>query len=143
MPTEMMDLLRKPMNEIERPKLLPAGTYYGIIKSHELGKSTQKKTPFVRFHVALTGAGEDVDQELLEGIELAKKILRRDFFLTEDALFRVKDFLASLGIEVEGRSLGECIPEAIGQSVMLTVRHRPIEGRDEPMAEVSDMVGAE
>lgn len=122
---DFRDLLSKRMDTAVPPPPLPAGTYLGTVASHEYQTSSKKKTPFVRFHLGVSGAGEDVDPESLQGIDLAGKQLRMDFYLTDDARYRLRDFLESCGISVEGKTDGECIPQANGQAVQMTVTQRP------------------
>jgi hypothetical protein len=55
---------------------------------------------------------------------LSKKTLRVRFFITPDAEYRLKEFIASLGIPTTGRSFGETLPETISQSVMIDVTQR-------------------
>lgn len=117
-------LLAKPAGEAKKPKALDAGQYPGIIKSYELGDANKNKTPYVRFHLGLTGwpNGEAQLDEGGEAIDLAKRQLRRDFFITEDALWRLDEFLQALGIELTGRSYEETIPEAVGKNVEIEVQ---------------------
>lgn len=124
------ELLSTPLDTIERPKPLPAGTFEGVIARHEFGESNTKKTPFVRFWVQPTAVGEDVDQSLMEGIDLSKKILRREYYLTADALFRLKSFLESIGVSTTGRSLGEAIPDSTNARVLVQVTQRTADNGD-------------
>lgn len=118
------------LDDVQRPKVLPTGTYKGTIIKFEYGQSSQKQTPYVRYFVRPDEARDDVDQEALEGINLSQRSLRRDFFLTADALYRLKEFLEGLGIETAGQSLGALIPLAVNHDVLISVIHR--EGRAEP-----------
>jgi hypothetical protein len=118
------DLLSKPLDNVERPKALPAGTFYGMVKSYELKESNEKKTPFVEFTLAVQSAGEDVDQADMEGVDLSKKSLRARFFITPDSEYRLKEFIGSLGIPTTGRSFGETLPETVSQPVMIDVTQR-------------------
>lgn len=127
-------LLAKPVGEIKKPRALPAGTYYGLITSFAFDESAKKKTPYVRYSVRLTSPGEDIDQSLLvdvdgNAVDVTKKLLNADFYLTEDAQYRCVEFLEKLGIDFGGgvRGLGECIPEAVNHSVMITVVQNPDE----------------
>lgn len=120
----LANLLRKPVDTIERPKAIPAGTYTGVIKSHEFGKSKNKGTDQVTFQIGLTGAEADVPQELLEGIDLSKKTLRSVFYLTPDSQFRLVDLGASCGLPTSGVSLGEVIDGLDGCPVMVLVSER-------------------
>mgnify|MGYP000110663499 CR=1 FL=1 len=119
-------LLSKPADEIKRPPALPAGTYKGIIKTHKFDESSEKKTPYVRFDVKFTGEFlEDVDANDVEGIDIAKRTLSKDYYLTEDAIYRLKEMLESLGIPSAGRSIGEMIPEAIEAEVLMEISAKP------------------
>lgn len=138
------ELLSRPLDEIKRPPALPPGTYFGSIKSYEPGASSQKKTPFVKFHLAVSHAGDDVTAEDLAGIELGKKQLSKDFYLTADAEWRLKEFLVSLGIETTGRTFQSTLPETIGKAVMMDVRQRMNAQKPEDPAfnDVADVKGA-
>lgn len=117
-------LLAKPVDQIKKVPALPAGTYDGVIQKYEFGESTQKKTPYVRFFLGVTAARDDVDPADLAEIDLSKKILRSDFYITDDSEYRLKDFLETLGIDSAGRTLGEMIPESINQGVVMSVTQR-------------------
>ncbi len=143
MADDFRTLLSKPMDEIEKPKPLPAGTYYGTITDHKFDVSAQKRTPYVRFTVTLDSAGDNIDPSDLEGIDLAKKTQRKDYYLTEDALYRVKAMLESLGITTEGRALGECIPETRNARVMVEITQRNSSDGKDIYTDVADLVGVE
>lgn len=123
-------LLAIPMDSIQRPKPWPSGTYFGIVTKNSFDKSAAKQTPYVRFEVRVHSAGEDVDRALLEGVDLGKREMRKDYYLTPDALFRLKAFLESVGVTTSGRSLGEAIPDALNARVMLQVTQRTMENGD-------------
>jgi len=123
-------LLSKPAGQIERPKPLPVGTYYGTIGGHLFDESRQKKTPFVRFTVNLTEPGEEVARdyaEQLAEVDFTKKKLNSDFYLTEDSMYRLRDFLVSLGIDDANgtRSIGEMIPDALNRPVQVELTQTP------------------
>lgn len=119
-------LLSKPADDIKRPPALPAGTYKGKITTHRFDESSEKKTPYVRFDVKFTGEHlEDVDAADVEGIDIAKRTLSKDYYLTEDAIYRLKEMLESLGIPSAGRSIGEMIPEAVGCEVLMEISAKP------------------
>lgn len=131
-------LLRKPAGEAKRPPLLPGGDYMGVVKSFEMGESSQKKTPFVRFNVVLqdwpTSApqewqvpgpdGKSMVQISRSDVDLSKRQMRRDFFFTEDALYRLDEFLRSCGISVEGRTYEEALPDVVGATVVAEVQQQ-------------------
>lgn len=120
---DFTSLLKKPAGEAKKPEALGADDYPGIIKSYELGDANKNKTPYVRFHLACTGwPGEPQLDASDKPIDLSKRQLRRDFFLTDDALWRLDEFLGSLGIPLEARSYEETLPEAVGQNVIIEVQ---------------------
>ncbi len=124
------NLLSQPTDEVEKPKPLPAGTYQFAIVEHIFDTSSKKGTPYVRFMLSPIAAGEDVDEDLLAGVNnwQAKK-MKFDCFLTEDAIWRLKDFLENAGINTSGRTFAECVPEAMGAFVSGFVKH-DINGED-------------
>jgi hypothetical protein len=141
MAVDFKSLLSKPSDSIEKPKLLPEGTYTGMIAKYEYAESKEKKTPYVRFLVRLTGFGEDIDPTDQVGIDLSKRELRKDFYITEDALHRLKTFWETCGIDGRGRTLSEIIPDLIQAEVMVTVGHRPSEDGKEVYVDLKDIKG--
>lgn len=113
---------------VEKPKPIPAGNYFLTIKGHELGQSKQKKTPFVKILFLINGPGDDVDQDQLEvfgGVQkLMTKPIDTDFYLTEDSLFRFKDFIEGpCAIAMGERSFGEVLPELVGTQLLGQIGH--------------------
>lgn len=126
MATDFSHLLDIDSDSVKRPPAKPPGTYHAIIASTSFGNSSQKGTPFCRFHFAGVNPGEDVDLDMAKDedgtpIDFSKWKPTTDFFLTEDALYRLKEFLVSLGIPGTGRKIKEMIPEARNLPVLLTV----------------------
>ena len=141
MTVDFKTLLSKPADSVERPKPLPAGTYHGLITSYKYDESQQKKTPYVRLNLVTHRAGEDVDAELLNGVDLSKKQLRRDYFLTDDAMFRLKDLIESCGVQTTGRSMGELVPELLNKAVIISVVQRPSQDGSELYNDVKELAG--
>jgi len=120
---DFRSLLNKPAGEAKKPEALAADNYPGIIKNFEVGDANKNKTPYVRFHLGLTGwPGEPQLGPDGTPIDLSKRQLRRDFFLTEDAYWRLDEFLRALGIELTGRTYEETLPETRGKNVMVEVQ---------------------
>ena len=142
-PATFRSLLAKPMDEVKRPPTWPAGTYHGIVKSQEFGTSKLKKTPYARYHLGILSAGEDIDPDSLEGIDLSKRDLTKDYYLTEDSIYRIKEFLESCGVNTTGRALGECIPEALHSRVLITVTQSTTDDGKGMRNEIGDVVGEE
>lgn len=132
-------LLSTQLDDVKRPPVKPPGTYYGVVTDIKFdmtsGKTSDKK-PYAQLTFSQIEAGPDVDQSLLrdsdgETIDLTAWKPRTsglsNFYLNSEAVFRIKEFMESLGINTTGRSLGECIPEIKGQPVQLTVSLKPTE----------------
>ena len=139
-------LLRKPAGEAKKPPALPAGDYPAVIKSHEVGDQNKNRTPYVRFHVGLTGFPDSVSDDERKGadgspIDLSKKQLRRDYFLTEDALWRLDEFIRSCGVESNGRSYEEVLPELVGASVLAEVQQYMNQSNNEIGNQIGKLVG--
>ena len=128
--TNFEELLARQVDSVERPKLYPIGNYSAIIASHEFGKSSKKETPFVKFDVKLVGAGNDVDEEMFEeaggneGLN-KKKPLALYFYLTPDALFRLRLFLENtLALDCASRPFDAMIPETANCSLTASCKHQ-------------------
>lgn len=132
-------ILDKAPSEVERPKPLPAGTYVAMVKGlPRFDKSTKKGTEFVEFTMQLIEPyknedGEsDVDQDDLAAsltkpsgdvVPLNERTMRNTYYLTEDALWRLKKFLVDdLGIE-EGESFRSMIDETPGKQCLISLKH--------------------
>lgn len=138
------ELLRKPVDDAKRPPALPAGTYFGTITKQEYDKTTsEKKTPLCRYMVALESAHDSIPAEDLDGIDLTKRTMRREYYLTSEADWRLAEFLKSCGIDTAGRSFAETIPEAIGKRVQVEVTRELNKKKptDPPYNNISDMAG--
>jgi len=108
-------LLETNVDVIEKPKVMPMGTYAFKVLDHEFGESSQKKTPFVQFNCSPISALEDVDEELLAEIpKWQERKMRVTLYITDDSLFRLKDFLEHCGLDATDRTLAELIPEVTG-----------------------------
>ena len=123
------DLLNAQVDSVERPKSFPIGGYDSIITGHEMLKSAQKETPFVRFSCKLLGPQEDVDTDLFEeagGLEalVARKAIRLDFYFTTDAMYRLREFLEdTLELNCAGRPFDAVIPETTNVAFTAMIKH--------------------
>jgi hypothetical protein len=123
---DFSNLLSQPMDQIKRPPVKPAGTYHATIAEHKFGRSAKKGTPFVEFQFTGVQPGDDIDPEQLKDtdgtpIDLSKWKPNTQFYLTQDSIFRLKEFIEVLQIPTKGRSMNEAIPETRGLPVLLTV----------------------
>lgn len=126
---ELNSLLNVSADSIKAPPRAPQGTYKALISKYEFGKSAKKSTPLVKFHYTQLQPQADISQDALtvagQPIDIGKLKLSDDFYLTEDALYRLVEYLKKLGIKTEGRNLGELIPEAVNRPVMFYVTQSP------------------
>jgi hypothetical protein len=124
-------LLSTTADQAKRPVPFNDGTYYGVIKGFQMVESDKKKTPGVEYDVELTHAAEGVDlvgyDEDGQTVQLnpAGVHKRTTFWITENSLFMLKDFIKSCGIEVENRTFQELIPQVVGQPVICSITKSP------------------
>src|ERR1700747_3620213 len=112
-------LISTPMDQFEETKLLPDGTYFGTIVRHEWGSVGERDTSVLDYYCQLTEAGEDTVSKV-NGIDLSEYEMRVRFFITRRAMFRLRQFHASLGFD-ESLPADAVIPETTGMKVLLTV----------------------
>ena len=133
------DILDQPASTIERPKPLPVGTYVAVVRGlPEFGESTKKKTPYARFTLEILQPEDDVDQEAIEALGgVVGKTIRNDYYLTEDAFWRAKQFAEDCGVDTEGLTRGQMLEACNGAQVLITIRHEPAQdGSDQVFARV-------
>lgn len=110
-------VLDRKASEVEPPKNLPPGSYIFLTRGVPVyDESSIKKTEFVRYTCVPQGpikngdgGNADVDQEELDQaltkkngdkVAITSKAMRLDFYLTEEALYRLKNFLRHCGWEI-------------------------------------------
>lgn len=144
MATTFASILDRPSNEIERPKPIPVGTYSGVVMGlPRYDKSSKKGTEFVEFTIGNLAAGDDVDADALDSMGgAANKTMKATYYLTEDAAWRLKDFLDHLGIEDEG-TLRERVEQTSGKSVRFFVKHEPSQDGQSVFARIDKTMPAE
>lgn len=125
MALDMKSLLQKPAGSAPKPQALPVGNYGGKITRYEYDNKNKNQTPYVRYSVIFHTWPDNVSEDekvMVDGegvahpIDLTKRSLRKDFYLTDDALWRLDEFLKSMGLE--GGSYEELIPKAVGLDVV-------------------------
>jgi len=147
-------LLKKPAGEARRPPPLPAADYYGVIKGYEVGDNNRNKTPYVRLQVALTQWPDNLADEWTvtdpdgnahqvtkADVDLSKRQMRKDFYLTDDALWRLDEFIRSCPVETQGRDYEEIIPELVGQPITVEVQQYLNQSTSEVGNQVGKVVG--
>lgn len=140
MAVDLSQLLARKADEIEKPSPMPVGHYGFTVMKYEAVESGQKKTPGVEFTVVPFESKEDVDaDELAKVKDPFKRNMRLTFWITEDSLFRLKDFFVKLGMDVAGREMGELVAEAIGQQFIAAVVHeQSTRNPEEVFANIND-----
>lgn len=134
--------LNKRADEIEKPKPLPTGTYLCIVlPEQDFQKIGQKETPALNIQFRPLQAGEDVDTGALSEIEgWNNRKIRHTLWLTEDSLWRVKEFLTDVcEISSKGKSLREMFAELPGKQVWVQLGHRPSKDGTEMYTEVKSV----
>lgn len=122
MSVDIASLLAVDLSGIKKPDPLPQATYTLVIKEMETGESSKKQTPYVRFVCQPIGCEEADAAQKLGTIDLSKRTLNIDFYLTTDAMWRLKDFLPKIGLPNEGM-LNEVLSQAPGRSFKAWVAH--------------------
>ena len=61
----------------------------------------------------------------LQGQPITSKKLRMDYYLTDEALYRLKDLFTSCGVDSDGRTLEECIQDMDHKNVLIDVTKSP------------------
>lgn len=109
MATDPSSLLRPSAKSTLPPPVIPADIYPGVIKTYEIAASTNGN-PILRMPVGLIDWPDSINesdryQDDGEGgkipIDLSRKQLRKDFFLTPAAYFRLENFLVAMGFDIE------------------------------------------
>ena len=117
---DFRELLSTKVDEIERPKPLPVGTYTWLVEKQEFTKANNAdKTDLCRFIMKALAADEDVSDEELaaHGENWNRRTHRADFWIDADSLYRLVDFCEKCGVDVSGRTLDELIPECVQTQV--------------------------
>lgn len=114
----LRDLLSQRTEDVKAPPPLPEGNYHITITGFAYGKSRVKGTDYVRFSGKLVGHDPDVEDADLEGIKWEDKEVHKDFYVTDDAVHILADFLRNvLGSAAAGRSLEESLPQVKGMTL--------------------------
>lgn len=136
MSMNFLEQLKTPASAIERPPLIPVGTYTAMVKrlptSDEIGDG---KWDVLDFQLQLVAAQEDVDQADLEafgGLGPHATLRHRFMFNKEDdaafkrTLYNLKRFLID-HLKIQGTddsSLSELIDQSINTSCLVAVKWR-------------------
>lgn len=135
---QMSSVLDRKIGDYERPKSLPVGEYITVVQAHEFGKSSKKQTDFVRFTLKPLEALESVDTDALAEIGgLGEKTIRATYYLTENAGYRLKEFLEHCGLEDLDMPVSQACAEATGCQIVATLVHGQSEDGTRQWTELS------
>lgn len=131
------DALNTKAGEIERPPLIPTGTYTAIVtKIPTMEKIGDGKWDVVDFQLRLQAPGDDVDPDALReygGLNSGSVLRQRFMFSTEDeaafkrTLFNMKRFLLD-HLKVEGSdntSVKQMLDSCVNHQCLVFVGWRP------------------
>lgn len=128
--TSFSSLLDRAPSEIEKPKPLPQGSYVTILVGQpRIDKSAKKQTEFREFTHKVLSAGEDVDADDLEaylgdGKKLSDVTIKNTFYITENSIWRLKEFCEHCGIDLDDcETLTEAIEQTPGKQVGVFINH--------------------
>lgn len=136
--------------EAKKPKAIPEGNYPGIIKgfSFEPAPPGKQYEAIVRFNLGLTDwdpavtdadKSQDMGNGQIRTIDLSKIQFRRDFY--DNVLYRLDDFIKSCGVDVNGRTYQEVLPELTGKRVTVQVKQYLNEKTSEIGNNIGDIAG--
>lgn len=129
MAVDMKSLLSKPAGHAPKPQALAVGNYGGKITKYEYDNKNKNNTPYARYTIIPNQWPDNVTEDekgytdgegKFHPIELTKRSLRKDFYLTDEAFWRLDDFLKSMGLE--GGTYEELIPKAVGMDCVIEVQ---------------------
>lgn len=150
-------ILNRQSGEVERPKPLPIGQYVWKLKGMpEFDKSNVKGTPYAEFTCIPIQALDTVDPDALEEAltrksgkkQLSDMVQKLTFYLTDDSLFRLKEFaINDLQVateeEVADKSLAALIEMMPNGTFIGTIKHVPSKDGKGVYANIGDTAPVE
>lgn len=149
------NILDRAPSTVEKPKPLPPGTYDTILQGMpRRDVSAKKQTPFIEFQHKIVAAGDDVDADALrealtspdgEVKALNEIVMKNTYYLTENALWRLKQFLSDCGFDTDddGSTLQQMVEETNGVGVKIYVKHVPSQDGQTIFAQIDKTLPAE
>lgn len=123
--SNLTDLLNARAEEQEKPKPLPVGHYYCVFTGPpKYNKVNDVDT--ADFTLTPKRANEDVDSAQLQSEGgIGNRVLRHTFWLRPEDLWRVTEMATTLGIDVEGKTIGQLLAGFQNQGCTVKVKHAP------------------
>lgn len=129
---DFTSILQKKVEDVEKPKPRPVGTYRGVIQGMFKQKTVKvqgEDRGILSFNVKLQMPHEDVDTEALSeaGDISTWPPMNHDIWVdTPEGEWALRQFLSeTLQIDGEGKSLGEMCAETPGLALNVNIGHRP------------------
>jgi len=128
------DILNKPADDIKPPPTLPMGSYHTIVIGlPEQGKSSKKKTDYLKFTHRVIAPLEDVDPDAIaefeavdesgNGQKIAGQEIENTIYVTDKSAFMLKEFIQNCGVDLAGKSMGEGLDEVPNCEVIVYMKH--------------------
>lgn len=138
-------VLDTPAGDIERPKPAPVGSYVCVVQGQpKIDKSSKKQTEYVEYTLKPLEALDDVDEDALDAWGIKDKTFRITFYITENSIYRLKEFLQHCGIEMEDDgSLRQYVAEAAGKQIVAHIIHEPSQDGETIYAKVKNTTAVE
>jgi len=139
-------ILDEAPTEIERPKPVPPGTYIGVVQGTPVyDKSAKKGTDYVQFTIKPIAAEDDVDAEdLAEMGGFENKTFKLNFYLTEDAAYRLDEFHEHCGLDISTpMSRRHRNDEVVNAQIRFTIKHRLAPDGSQTYAEIGRTLKAD
>jgi hypothetical protein len=141
---DFQSLLERPMDSFTKPKPLPEGSYIFGVSDYKLEKATtgsdgKTKSAYIEFTLIPKQPNADVDadalSEMLDGNDITTKQVKKKFYITPDAMYRLTEFMSHCGLDVTGKPTSELLPATKGCEVLGNLKHN-ISQRDPSMTYV-------
>lgn len=137
--SSLADILNTPVESIERPPILPVGTYRAQVKKKDFVTRSSAKGSWeiIEFSMQLIEPMDDVDANSLRKFgPLASAVRRNSFMFDSDTSsdeskqknartqYNLKQFFEHLGLDPSG-SVKQMLESAIGQQCLIVIGWRP------------------
>lgn len=122
---DVRKLMQTPLGDIEAPKPLPDGFYYGVIGAYEFGTNTNTQNSYFRFPFRLEGPVEDQGFEedpIVKKTDWTRKEVKRDYYVTPDAMIYLKRLIVGVLGDDLTKTPDERLDELKGRRVMLEIK---------------------
>lgn len=125
--TSFSSILDQSPTDIKPPVALPPGEYLCVVQGlprHD--KSSKKQTPFVEYTLVIQDALDSAKEAGADEVEggVVGKTIKATYYLTPESMYRLKDFFAHCGLDVDSaESMRELVDQPNGSQVIATLRH--------------------